>query len=190
MSARERILDAAATVLRERGLARATTKEIARAAGCSEALLYKHFADKQELFLGVLHERAPRLDGPDDVARTAGTGTVSENLTDLVRRLLAFYAQSFPMAASILGSPELLAAHRAGVRRLGAGPAEPALRLQAYLDAEAARGRLPDDVDTAATARTLAGAALFEAFLATYEGSAGVPEPEERARTIVASVRL
>jgi AcrR family transcriptional regulator len=187
MSARERILDAAATVLRERGLARATTKEIARAAGCSEALLYKHFADKQELFLGVLNERAPRLDAPEDLA---GAGTVARNLADLVGRLLAFYAQSFPMAASILGSPELLAAHRAGVQRLGAGPAEPARRLQAYLDAEAERGRLSDGVDTAATARTLAGAALFEAFLATYEGSAGVPDRDERARAIVASVRL
>jgi len=57
MSARDTILDAAAQVMREKGLARATTKEIARTAGYSEALLYKHFADKQEIYLAVLHER-------------------------------------------------------------------------------------------------------------------------------------
>ena len=54
---RDRILDAAATVMREKGIAKATTKEIARAAGYSEALLYKHFADKQEIYMGVLRER-------------------------------------------------------------------------------------------------------------------------------------
>ena len=39
--------------MRTKGLARATTKEIAKAAGFSEAAPYKHFADKTELFLVV-----------------------------------------------------------------------------------------------------------------------------------------
>ncbi|GAA1714274.1 TetR/AcrR family transcriptional regulator [Isoptericola hypogeus] len=187
MSTRDRILDAAATVLRERGIARATTKEIARAAGCSEALLYKYFADKQELFLGVLTERSPQLDPPHDLV---GRRTVVENVTTLVRQLLAFYVRSFPMAASILGAPELLAAHRAGLHRHGAGPEGPARHLQAYLDAEAAAGRVSADVDTEAAARTLAGAALIEAFLAVYTGLTEVPDAEARARAIVGSVRL
>ncbi|MFD6135192.1 TetR/AcrR family transcriptional regulator [Isoptericola sp. NPDC060257] len=187
MSTRDRILDAAATVLRERGIARATTKEIARAAGCSEALLYKHFADKQELFLGVLSERAPRLDAPADLV---GRATVVENVTTLVGQLLAFYARSFPMAASILGAPELLVAHREGLGRRGAGPQGPALQVQAYLDAEARDGRLDPGVDTEAVARTLAGAALFEAFLAVYAGRDAVPGAAARARGIVGAVRL
>lgn len=187
MSTRDRILDAAATVLRERGIARATTKEIARAAGCSEALLYKYFADKQELFVGVLSERAPRLEPPDALV---GHGTVAANTTTLVRQLLGFYARSFPMAASIFGAPELLAAHREGVVRTGSGPEGPARHLQAYLDAEAAAGRIAGDVDTTAAARALAGAALFEAFLATYAGATDVPDADERARAIVGAVRL
>lgn len=187
MGTRDRILDAAATVLRERGIARATTKEIARAAGCSEALLYKHFRDKQELFLGVLSERAPRLDAPADLV---GRATVAENVTTLVGQLFAFYARSFPMAASILGAPELLAAHREGLGRRGAGPHGPAVQVQAYLDAEAAAGRVPRDVDTEALSRTLAGAALFEAFLAVYAGLDEVPDAAARARGIVGAVRL
>ena len=187
MSTRDRILDAAASVLRERGIARATTKEIARAAGCSEALLYKYFADKQELFLGVLGERAPALDPPDELV---GRGTVTANVTTLVRQLLAFYTRSFPMAASILGAPELLAAHRDGVSRRGVGPEGPARQVQAYLDAEVADGRLAGDVDTEAVARALAGAALFEAFLATYAGMTEVPDTAGRARAIVGAVRL
>ena len=187
MGTRDRILDAAASVLRERGIARATTKEIARAAGCSEALLYKYFADKQALFVGVLTERAPRLDPP---AALVGRATVVENVTTLVGQLLAFYARSFPMAASILGAPELLAAHRAGLSRLGAGPEGPARHMQSYLEAEAGAGRISDDVDPSAASRALAGAALFEAFLAAYAGLPEVPDADERARTIVAAVRL
>jgi AcrR family transcriptional regulator len=45
--ARVRILDAAHELMLTLGLARTTTKEIARAAGCSEAALYKHFASKE-----------------------------------------------------------------------------------------------------------------------------------------------
>ncbi|SEE97762.1 TetR/AcrR family transcriptional regulator [Ruania alba] len=187
MSTRDRILDAAATVLREQGIARATTKEIARAADCSEALLYKHFAGKHELFLGVLSERAPRLPQPDELV---GTRMVRQNLETLVSRLVDFYVESFPMSASILGSPDLLTAHRAGLRRLGAGPTAPARQVQAYLDAEIALGRVDSGVDTHALARTVTGAALFEAFLAVYEGHSSVPDAEGRARGIVASVRL
>ncbi|QOR69817.1 TetR/AcrR family transcriptional regulator [Ruania alkalisoli] len=187
MSARDRILDAAASVLREQGIAHATTKEIARAAGCSEALLYKHFAGKHELFLGVLSERSPRLARPDELV---GTRTVPENLATLVARLMEFYVRSFPMSASILGAPELLAAHRQGLRRLGAGPAAPAHQVQTYLDAEAALGRVGPDADTTAIARTLTGAALFEAFLAVYEGRDDVQDTTERARAAVASIRL
>ena len=36
--------------MRGKGLVRATTKEIARAAGLSEGTLYNHFANKEELF--------------------------------------------------------------------------------------------------------------------------------------------
>ncbi|MFJ2441092.1 MULTISPECIES: TetR family transcriptional regulator [unclassified Streptomyces] len=45
---RARILDAAASLMTTVGLTRTTTKEIARAVGCSEAALYKHFRDKKE----------------------------------------------------------------------------------------------------------------------------------------------
>ena len=53
---RERILAAAREVMLDKGLVRATTKEIARAAGLSEGTLYNHFANKEELFLCTLNE--------------------------------------------------------------------------------------------------------------------------------------
>ena len=53
---RAQLVDAAERVLRSKGLARATTKEIAREAGCAEGTLYLHFADKLDLVRAV-HEK-------------------------------------------------------------------------------------------------------------------------------------
>jgi TetR/AcrR family transcriptional regulator, cholesterol catabolism regulator len=55
---REQILMKAAEVFAVRGLASARTKEIADACGVNEALLYKHFQSKEELFceaMGILY---------------------------------------------------------------------------------------------------------------------------------------
>jgi AcrR family transcriptional regulator len=182
MSSRDRIVDAAAAVMRAEGVAGATTRQIARVAGCSEALLYKHFVSKQELFAAVLRERLPRLSSPDALV---GVGAVPANLALLVAQLLDFYVQSFPMAASIFGTPALRDTHRAGMSQLGAGPDAPAVLLQAYLDAERDEGRISTTVDTRRFARALAGAALFESFQAAYAGEDAVPDVESVAHGIV-----
>ncbi|AOS61515.1 TetR/AcrR family transcriptional regulator [Actinoalloteichus hymeniacidonis] len=184
MSTRDRIVKSAAEVMRAKGVTSATTREIAREAGCSEALLYKHFASKQELFVAVLRERLPRLPDLDDLV---GTRTVVENLVELVEALLEFYVESFPMAATIFGSPALREAHRASVSQLGAGPEGPALLVQAYLEAEVRAGRLPQDLPARTLARALTGAALFEAFQAAYAGQVAIAEAGMLARRIVES---
>src|SRR5262245_9359631 len=97
-NSRERILDAASNVMRTMGLAQATTKEIARAAGCSEANLYKHFNGKEELFELVLRERLPGLiqlliELPD----RAGKGRLEANLEELALRAVSFYEAGMPM---------------------------------------------------------------------------------------------
>ena len=61
VTTRDAILDAAQQVMHTLGLANTTTREIASAAGLSEAALYKHFDDKADLFLCLLRERLPDL---------------------------------------------------------------------------------------------------------------------------------
>ena len=185
MTARQRILDAAADVMSTEGLARTTTKAIARAAGCSEALLYKNFLDKEEIFLAVLSERMPRLDLGDGLV---GTGNVDQNLRSIVEQLLAFYVRTFPVAASIFSSHELLRVHRSAMQSHGAGPQGPALLVQRYLDGEAALGRLAAGSDTETAARALVGAALLEGFLAAYDGLTEVPDQRDRAERLVAMI--
>ncbi len=53
------IIAAAASLFAERGFTGTTTKEIARAARCSEALVFKHFPTKRALYAAILAEKAP-----------------------------------------------------------------------------------------------------------------------------------
>jgi AcrR family transcriptional regulator len=188
---RARVLDAAARLMGSVGLVRTTTKEIAREAGCSEAALYKHFRDKEEIFVRVLRERAPRLaDALVRLPARAGEGTVAEHLTEVVRIAVPFYRQSFPMAGSLLASPELLAAHR---RKLGdAGPHHVSSHLAEYLTAEQRLGRILPGVDPHAAAVLLIGACFHRAFLEVFYGSEapdGALKPHSDDEFAIATVR-
>src|SRR5437588_4854052 len=59
---REAILAAAKQVFGSRGYHATTTRDIAGAAGVSEALLYQHFDGKRQLFEAVVHTAAGRLE--------------------------------------------------------------------------------------------------------------------------------
>jgi AcrR family transcriptional regulator len=58
---RAAIVEAALQVFGERSYGRATTAEIARAAGVSEPILYRHFASKRDLYIACLEAMAARL---------------------------------------------------------------------------------------------------------------------------------
>ncbi|MER6736455.1 TetR/AcrR family transcriptional regulator [Streptomyces puniciscabiei] len=174
--ARVRILDAAHELMLTVGLARATTKEIARAAGCSEAALYKYFDSKEELFVRVLTERLPRLTPLlASLAAEPGQGTLEGNLTEIARQAALFYEQSFPIGASLYAETQLKRRHDDALRRLGAGPHRPIEDLDAYLRAEQALGRVRADADTFAAANLLLGACAQRAFAYDMTGTGERP---------------
>jgi AcrR family transcriptional regulator len=51
---REQIVEAATRVFAEKGFRRATTREVARAAGVSEGTIYNYFEDKDAILLAIL----------------------------------------------------------------------------------------------------------------------------------------
>lgn len=173
---RSRILDAAALLMTSVGLTRTTTKQIAREAGCSEATLYKHFRDQEEIFVRVLRDRAPRFtDALSRLPGRVGVGEVAEHLEEVTRTGVAFYRQSFPMAASLFASPDLLAAHREKLDLTVSGPQEATQSLATYLREEQGLGRLSQDIDPDAAANLLIGACFHRAFLDLFFA----PEPPE-----------
>ncbi|MFF2806490.1 TetR/AcrR family transcriptional regulator [Streptomyces sp. NPDC058000] len=192
---RSRILDAAAALMTSVGLAHATTKQIAKEAGCSEAALYKHFRSKEEIFVQVLHERVPQLadalaELPDRAGDERGP---AGHLAEVALAAVRFYRRSFPIAASLFASPELLATHRRKLDELGAiGPHNAGRQLAVYLEAEQKLGRVSAAADPHAAANLLIGACFHRAFLDLFfdgEAPAGVLRPEGEEEFAAETVR-
>jgi AcrR family transcriptional regulator len=214
---RERILDAAIEVIRERGVTAATTKEIARAAGVSEGSLYNHFDNKSALFGSALARVAGGIRGAmTELLSAVGENTVEDNLTRLASAAVLFYAELLPMTGSALADREVLGWLRRGGPALGHGPMDPAppgpvapraegpppggpvqghARLIAYLEAERSAGRLTEDTRPPYLAAALLGACQQHAFLTLLAGehavSAGAQlpsDPDDYARGLVRTI--
>jgi AcrR family transcriptional regulator len=85
---REALLDAARRVFTEGSYSGATTAEIARAAGVSEPILYRHFASKLELYLAVMNDSWERLRAAwSDALAAASPEDVTAVLFGVVRAL-------------------------------------------------------------------------------------------------------
>jgi AcrR family transcriptional regulator len=188
------MVEAAERVMRSKGLARSTTKEIAREAGYSEGAIYKHFESKEELFICVLTERLPSFVGIlGELPRRAGQEALGGVLGEVASAALAFYGESFPMSASIFSEPGLLARHREEIRKRGAGPQKANEALAAYLEDERKLGRVREDADPEAAAAMLLGACFQRAFFKSFSGESDVPVQEEGfeeniVRTLVRSL--
>ncbi|MFN0087859.1 MAG: TetR/AcrR family transcriptional regulator [Blastocatellia bacterium] len=59
---RQQILDVSVRLFSERGFQGTTTKEIALAAGVNEAIIYRHFATKSELYAAIIDQKASSSD--------------------------------------------------------------------------------------------------------------------------------
>lgn len=177
MTTRDTILDGALEVMQRRGMARTTTKEIARASGFSEAALYKLFTDKEDIFLGVLKERLPRVAVVSNgIAALVGTASVKQNLGTMVEEIEHFYEASLPLAMSLFSDVALLAKHREALRSRGAGPEVVVERVTEYLRAEQNIGRVGANAPIDGAAMALVGGCMHRAFLTSFNdgGSASI----------------
>lgn len=171
MGTRERIIEAARSVIQDKGLLGATTKEIAQAADVSEGSLYNHFKNKSELFLYVIGELpADFLSLVEGLHERSGQRTVRSNLKEVAVAALTFYGESIPMGASFFSDPALLALHREGVKEQNAGPHKANVAVANYLHAEQALGRVRANINSEATAYLLLGACFQQAYWTQFLG--------------------
>ncbi len=192
---RERIVAAAIQVIRERGVTRATTKEIARAAKVSEGSIYNHFENKTALFGAAFGAVTSGIRGAmRELAASVGKGTVEGNLERLAGAAVRFYGELLPMTASALADHQVSAWLRQRMPERGGGPVQGHAALIAYLEAERAAGRLGPAADPAFIAAALLGACLQHAFLSLLADPAALaavglpPDAGEYARGVVRTV--
>jgi AcrR family transcriptional regulator len=181
---REHLVDTAEQLLAERQVSTVTTRDIARAAGVSDGVLYNYFTDKYELIVAALVRRYSGLMTRFDTGLPVpGTGTVEENLTAYAVASLELVAETLPVASGLLSEPELLNRFIAAIHQEPFGPHRLRQPISDYITTEQRLGRL-GDFDVEAAVALVMGPAIMLGFT---ELMSGTPRTEltERFRQIV-----
>lgn len=175
---REAVLAAAEAILVEAGVARLSTKELAKRAGVAESSIFYHFGDRLGLLEAVVATHLPSYkEAAGDVFGRAGQGSLRDNLVELLTGLEAFCRRITPILAAVQSDGDLRArfADRAAD---GIGPIRGHAPLARYLTRERELGRVRADLDVDAIALVLVGVAYQRAILGSL-GSAEVRGPAE-----------
>lgn len=158
---RDHLIATTDALLADRPALSLTTREIARAAGVSDGVLYNHFADKNDLLIAALLRRYERLqEGFVAAIPLAGTGALPDNLAAIGNATLGLIDDALPMIAGLLAAPALLHELIAKLYDMAVAMPLGPLLLSRYIAAEQDLGRIASDVDPSAVANTLFGTAF------------------------------
>jgi AcrR family transcriptional regulator len=179
---REQLFTAADRVLLRDGPNALTSRAVTTEAGCAKGVLHRHFADFDAFLAELVLDRIARLDDQAAVLhRSAGTGTVADNLTGALTDLFG------SVAVAIVGLVTFRDGLRARLRQ--AGPAgvpllaEAAVMIASYLAVERDLGRVASDADVDTLALTLIGSAHL-----LFAGREGTPPDAAEVRKIVTTI--
>jgi AcrR family transcriptional regulator len=139
----DEVLRIARGVFREHGHT-ASTREVAQAAGISEAILYQRFGTKDALFFAAMHARGPDIEellGPEDPPDDA-----KKYLRAVIHQLGDYFAEVIPLALRVMMHPST--DHASLSRTPPGGPAVLREGLAKRIASLARRNRLeaPDEV--------------------------------------------
>ncbi len=96
------VLAAARGIFREHGHA-ASTRDIARAAGVSQAVLYQRFGSKDHLFFAAMAPSAPDI--ADMLGPLEPTAAPREYLLQAMERMADYFAEVLPIAIQVMMHP-------------------------------------------------------------------------------------
>ncbi|OXM73041.1 TetR family transcriptional regulator [Amycolatopsis sp. KNN50.9b] len=183
---REAVLAAAEEILAEAGVARLSTKEIARRAGVAESSIFYHFGDRLGLLRAVVHLHLPRYkEVAAEVGRRAGHGSVRDNLVELLDSLEAFYTRITPVLAVVQADHELRDLFTKRSAEADIGPRRGLAPVVDYLARERDLGRVRADADLDAVALIILGTAHQRAVYRVLGGTPGVAGTAQVVETLL-----
>ncbi len=180
--ARDRVLEAARTLVARDGLASPTVEQIAQAAGVSPVTVYRAFGDKEELLRALFEQMTPRRQAAALLADTQAP--MVDTLTRFVALMVDFIAAQPGLIRLLLFSEDSEAQYLARLRQQQSTTFQALVR---YLSAQMERGLLRREEPTLlalALMGQVLGATLLAPRLATPRGHAGSPS-EARVRVLV-----
>ncbi len=153
---RKNIIDATQRLLQTHGLARLTTRDIAREAGVAEGLIYHHFKDKAELIHEVVHERmSVARNVLQNLPLKVGQQTLSENLEEVLQVVYDSHYDIALIVCSIFSDHQLRTRMQEILRERDIGPKSAIEGLDVYLAAEQRLGRLSEQINPSTVAKCL-----------------------------------
>ena len=159
---REAILSAALQLLRERGIARVTSREVAALAGVSEASVFYHYKDRAGLLQAVFEQGLEPLKALSERGGLSGDD-LHDTLTRFAHTLDRFLEQALPVMAAAQSDTALRDVMAAHMTEQDLGPHRGVLALGEYLAAEQAADRVRAAVDPYAVAMLFVGACYTRA---------------------------
>jgi len=159
---REAILAAALQLLRERGIARVTSREVAALAGVSEASVFYHYKDRTGLLQAVFEQGLEPLQALSSGGMLSGAD-LHDVLTRFADTLDEFLEQALPVMSAALSDTALRDVMAAYMTAQDLGPHRGVAALGDYLAAEQAAGRVRAGVDPHAAAMLFVGACYTRA---------------------------
>jgi AcrR family transcriptional regulator len=188
---RQKIVEATERLIKMKGLARVTTKEIAREVGLSEGALYRHFEHKEEVFFAIIARYLPTFLHAFET-HLPGTADIEGNLMAIALAGMEYFGELIPMSASFLADTELLAQYRQKMSQVtagpnGGGPQHIENLLATYLDEERQLGRLHSPIASRELAILLLGACFQYTYL--YQLMGNPPFGREREQFVRELVR-
>ncbi len=150
---REAIVVSAMELIRERGIANFTTREVAARAGVSEASIYYHFGDRPGLLKAVF------ADGMQPLAFLGTLEAVARDrrqvIADAAAALTEFFRETIPVLVAAQSDPELGESLAAYVAEHDLGPHIGIDKLGRFLRREQEAGRVDPGADVEAAALML-----------------------------------
>ncbi len=175
---REAILAAALQLIEEAGLARLTTREVARRAGVSEASVFYHYRDKVGLLQAVILAGLEPLKGLDADMLAGRTGQpLAQTLTQVATALEHFLDRALPVVEAVQADAATRAEFAARMADQDLGPHRGVRLLAAHLTELRQLGAVRPDADPAAAALMLFGGCFLRAWLRHLTGQAEVALP-------------
>jgi AcrR family transcriptional regulator len=175
---------AAEEVGRRVGLARVTTKEVAAAAECSEASIYYHFENRNDLLAELVARRFAELNDRMAGFQLTPGDPPAERLTELVTVVMEAFVELIGLSAPLFADPDVLGQFREVLIKRSISPHGIQATVASRLADQQRQGHLRDDVDTDVLALLLVGACHELALEAHLMGTAESSTPGAVAQEI------
>ena len=153
---RQNIIEATQRLLQTHGLARLTTRVIAREAKVAEGLIYHHFKDKAELVFEVVEAMMSETKNVlQNFPLQVGKRTLPDIMEDALYTIYRSHYDGIIIICSIFSDNQLRARIQEIMQERNIGPKSNIEGMRAFLEAEQRLGRLSSDIDPQIVARCL-----------------------------------